>query len=73
MNKLIIKKQFLPIYQVKSYLNSYAASKRGDFFQIKPEITNQFLEDPFMIKQLQLEIPQEVHTFIAIAEIIRKQ
>ena len=56
-----MKKELLPIYQSKSYLNNYASSKRGNFFQIKPEITNQYLEDPFMIKQLQLEIPQEVH------------
>ncbi len=42
------------------FQSSFSAGKRGEFFQPKPEITNQFLEDPFLIEQLELEIPEPV-------------
>ena len=46
--------------------SSFSASKRGEFFQSKPEITNQFLEDPFLIEQLELEIPEPVKNRVDI-------
>ncbi len=55
MNRMFKKQKTL------SRLSStFSGSKRGDFFQPKPEITNQFLEDAFMVEQLKLEIPEPV-------------
>jgi len=50
------------LWPMARFQSSFAAGKRGDFFQTKPEITNQFLEDPFLIEQLELEIPEPVKT-----------
>lgn len=38
---------------------AFAGSKRGNFFQNAPKLSNQYLEDPFMIEQLALDIPKE--------------
>lgn len=56
MNRLIKANQSI----LSRFSSSFGAAKRGDFFQPKPEITNQFLEDAFMQEQLKLEIPEPV-------------
>ena len=56
------------LVRFKSAQTAFAASKRGNFFQNAPKLSNQYLEDPFMIEQLALDIPKEVcapfHTFL---------
>ena len=61
MSRILIGSRILrPLVRFQS---SFSAGKRGDFFQAKPEITNQFLEDPFLIEQLELEIPEPVELY----------
>lgn len=43
-----------------STLATFSHSKRGNFFQNEPKISNQFEEDPFLREQLRLDIPEEV-------------
>ncbi len=65
MNKIFFNKslpKWFGFRNKSSQVNSFAGSKRGEFFQVKPEITNQYLEDPFMIEQLKIDIPNEVVT-----------
>lgn len=42
-------------------LATFSRSKRGNFFQNEPKISNQYEEDPFLREQLQIDIPKEVH------------
>jgi hypothetical protein len=44
------------------FSSTFSGSKRGDFFQKAPKLSNQFLEDVFLREQLELEIPKEVFT-----------
>lgn len=59
MNRIAKYKSCMIAYNKRTF----STSKRGNFFQSKPEITNQFLEDPFMIEQLQLDVPEPVLKF----------
>ncbi|CAF0767429.1 unnamed protein product [Brachionus calyciflorus] len=57
MNRFLISK--LPLINLQSNLASFAGSKRGNFFQNEPKISNQYEEDPFLREQLEIEIPKE--------------
>ena len=64
MNRIANYKHFMvnfkKPYKVFIKNGSFSSCKRGSFFQSKPEIRNQFLEDTFMVEQLKLDIPEKV-------------
>lgn len=58
MIRLLLAKS--PYLNSVSNLATFSHSKRGNFFQNEPKISNQFEEDPFLREQLRLDIPEEV-------------
>ena len=43
---------------------TFSAAKRGPFFQTAPKLGNQYIQDPFMAKQLAIELPAEMFAAI---------
>lgn len=41
-------------------VSSFARSRRGNFFQQEPQLSNQYDEDLFMREQLKIEVPDMV-------------
>lgn len=62
MNRLLGPSSVLKNFKLN--ISKFSGSKRGDFFQQEPKLTNQYEEDPFMREQLSLEIPKEVDFII---------